>query len=501
MIWEGKHDRLFIGGEWVRPHSTDFVDVISPFTEEKLTSVVTGNRADVDAAVAAARRAFDEGPWPRMSLAERRDILRRLSQAFEAREDTIAQLVTEEMGSPITLSKWMQAAGARAMLDIALDVVDRYPFEELRRTPSGYGLVVREPLGVVAAVAPWNGPLVVAMLKLAPALLAGNTAVFKPAPETPVDAYFLAELFEQIGLPKGVVNVVPADRDTSEYLCMHPGVDKVSFTGSTVAGQRLGALCGAEIRRITLELGGKSAAIILDDADIPKAVENLRVASLRNSGQICSNKTRVLVANSRKDEFLEAFETMVRSMPVGDPMDAATQIGPMVSARQRDRVEGYIAKGKAEGAKLVLGGGRPSHLNRGWFVEPTIFSDVDPKTTIAQEEIFGPVIAIIPFDGEDEAVSIANGTQYGLHGAIFAGDEERALGVARRIRTGATDIDGVGPGYYCPVGGFKKSGIGREAGLEAFDSYIEIKSIGIPAALADRLDAPIRDFRSQEAAN
>ncbi|WP_449044843.1 aldehyde dehydrogenase [Paracoccus versutus] len=495
MIWEGRHDRLFIGGEWVRPHSTAFVDVISPFTEERLTSVVTADRADIDRAVAAARNAFDQGPWPRMPLAERREILRRLSDGLKAQEDLIAQLVTEEMGSPITLSRWMQSAGARAMLDIALDVVDRYPFEELRQSPSGYGLVLREPLGVVAAVAPWNGPLVVAMLKLAPALLAGNTAVFKPAPETPVDAYLLAELFERAGLPKGVVNVVPADRETSEYLCLHPGVDKVSFTGSTAAGQRLGGLCGAEIRRITLELGGKSAAIILDGADIPKAVESLRVASLRNSGQICSNKTRVLVAANRKAEFLDAFSAMVASMPVGDPMDPATKIGPMVSARQRDRVEGYIAKGKAEGARLVLGGGRPGHLNHGWFVEPTIFSDVAPGAAIAQEEIFGPVIAVIPFDGEDEAVEIANGTQYGLHGAIFAAEDEHALRIARRIRTGATDINGVGPGYYCPVGGFKKSGIGREAGLEAFDSYVEVKSVGIPPGLAGKLEVPLRDFR------
>ncbi|MEP3330340.1 aldehyde dehydrogenase [Sedimentitalea sp.] len=494
MIWQGKHDRLYVGGEWINPSSTEVIDVISPFTEEKLTSVVSASRADADAAVAAARMAFDEGPWPRMSLLERREILQRLSAALSDDEELIAQLVTEEMGSPITLSRQMQAAGARAMLDISIELVDSYPFEELRHSPSGYGMVVREPLGVVAAVAPWNGPLLIAMLKLAPALLSGNTAIFKPAPETPVDGYFLAELFERIGLPKGVLNLLPADREVSEYLCLQPGVDKVSFTGSTAAGERLGMLCGADIRRVSLELGGKSAAIIMEDADIPKAVESLRTASLRNSGQICSNKTRVIVAESRKSEFLDAFSSMVAGMPVGDPKDPATQIGPMVSERQRTRVESYIAKGKNEGAKLVMGGGRPSSLSRGWFVEPTIFSDVDPMATIAQEEIFGPVIAVIPFENEQQAIEIANSTKYGLHGAIFSADDERAFRIARQVRSGATDINGVGPGYYCPIGGFKKSGIGREAGMEGFDAFVEAKSIGIPANLVAKIAAPVRDF-------
>ncbi|KGJ05081.1 aldehyde dehydrogenase [Paracoccus versutus] len=485
MIWQGRTDRLFIGGEWVAPSSGTFVEVISPMTEEPVASVVSGDRADADRAVAAARMAFDHGPWPRMALAERIEVLARLRDLIAERQDLIARLVTAENGCPISTSQWMQAAGPRVLMDVFFDLAPQYPFSDLRHTPLGNGLVLREPMGVVAAVVPWNAPLLLAILKMTPALLCGNTVILKPAPETPVNAYLLAELVQQAGLPPGTVNVLPADRETSEYLCLHPGVDKVSFTGSTAAGQRLGGLCGQEIRRITLELGGKSAAIILDDADIPKAVENLRLASLRNSGQVCSNKTRILVPRRRRDEILDALTAMVGTMPVGDPMDPATEIGPMVSARQRDRVEGYVARGRAEGATLVLGGGRPGHLGHGWFVEPTIFADVDQNATIAQEEIFGPVLAVLNYDSEDEAVAIANNSQYGLHGSVFSGDDGHAVAVARRIRTGSVDINGAGAGFYSPLGGFKKSGIGREAAIEGFDAYVEMKSIGLPAAYAE----------------
>ncbi len=485
MIWQGRTDRLFIGGEWVAPSSGTFVEVISPTTEEPVASVVSGDRADADRAVAAARMAFDHGPWPRMALAERIEVLARLRDLIAERQDLIAELVTTENGCPISTSQWMQAAGPRVLMDVFFELAPQYPFSDLRRTPLGNGLVLREPMGVVAAVVPWNAPLLLAILKMTPALLCGNTVILKPAPETPVNAYLLAELVQQAGLPPGTVNVLPADRETSEYLCLHPGVDKVSFTGSTAAGQHLGGLCGQEIRRITLELGGKSAAIILDDADIPKAVENLRLASLRNSGQVCSNKTRILVPRRRRDEILDALTAMVGTMPVGDPMDPVTEIGPMVSARQRDRVEGYVARGRAEGATLVLGGGRPGHLGRGWFVEPTIFADVDQNATIAQEEIFGPVLAVLNYDSEDEAVAIANNSQYGLHGSVFSGDNGHAVAVARRIRTGSVDINGAGAGFYSPLGGFKKSGIGREAAIEGFDAYVEMKSIGLPAAYAE----------------
>ncbi len=487
MIWQGRTDRLFIGGEWVVPSSTTFVETISPATEEVLARVISGNRADADRAIAAARKAFDEGPWPRMPLSGRIEVLRRLRDLIAENQDLIARLVTTENGCPISTSQWMQAAGPKVLMDVFFDLAPRYPFEELRRSALGNGLVLREPMGVVAAVVPWNAPLLLAVLKMTPALLCGNTIILKPAPETPVNAYLLAELVQQAGLPPGTVNVLPADRDVSEYLCLHPGVDKVSFTGSTAAGQRLGGLAGQEIRRITLELGGKSAAILLDDADIPAAVENLRVASLRNSGQVCSNKTRILIPRRRRDAFLDAMTAMVRTMPVGDPMDPATQIGPLVSARQRDRVEGYIAKGRAEGAQLVTGGGRPGHLNRGWFVEPTIFADVDPDATIAQEEIFGPVLAVLSYDTEDQAVAIANNSAYGLHGSVFSADDAHAVAVARRLRTGSVDINGAGAGFYSPLGGHRKSGIGREAAIEGFDAYVELKSIGLPKDYADSL--------------
>lgn len=487
MVWDGPQDRIYVDGAWTKPQSSDSVDVISPSTEERIARVASGSKADIDTAVAAARRALEQGPWSRMPLAERMEMLRRLSGLLKDEQDKIARLVTDEMGCPITLSRSMQAAGPRVLLDSFLELAPDYPFQELRRSSTGNGLVIREPVGVVAAVIPWNAPMLIAMIKLAPALLAGNTVVLKPAPETPLDSYFLAELTQKAGLPAGVLNVVPADREVSEYLCLHPGVDKVSFTGSSAAGRRLASLCGNEIRRITLELGGKSAAIVLDDADIPATVESLRLNSLRNTGQVCSNKTRVLVSRRRRDAFLDAFAQMVGTMPVGDPTDPATQIGPLVSARQRDRVEAYIAKGKAEGGRLVTGGGRPKGLDRGWFVEPTIFADVAPDATIAQEEIFGPVVSVLTYDDEDDAVAIANNSVYGLNGSVFGADVERAVSLARRVRTGTVEINGSGVGFHAPIGGFKQSGIGREAGPEGFDAYVEIKSIGLPAAYADTI--------------
>ncbi|WP_336812986.1 aldehyde dehydrogenase [Bosea sp. MMO-172] len=487
MIWDGPQDRIFVAGEWARPQSGDGVDVISPFSEKPIGRAVSASRTDIDSAVAAARAALDSGPWPRMQLAERMAILQRLSELLKVEQDRIARLVTAEMGCPITLSQGMQAAGPRVLLDSFLELAPRYPFTELRRSSTGNGLVIREPVGVVAAVIPWNAPMLIAMIKLAPALLAGNTVVLKPALETPFDSYLLAELAQKAGLPKGVLNVVPADREVSEYLCLHPGVNKVSFTGSSAAGRKLASLCGQEIRRITLELGGKSAAIVLDDADIPTVVEFLRLNSLRNSGQVCSNKTRILVSRRRRDAFLDAYAAMVGAMPVGDPADAATQIGPLVSSRQRERVEGYIARGKAEGARVVAGGGRPRGLDSGWFVEPTVFADVEPDATIAQEEIFGPVVSVLTYGDEDEAVTIANNSIYGLNGSVFGADVERAVGLARRIRTGTVEINGSGVGFHSPIGGFKQSGIGREAGLEGFDAYVELKSIGLPPAYADAL--------------
>jgi aldehyde dehydrogenase (NAD+) len=325
------------------------------------------------------------------------------------------------------------------------------------------------------------------MAKLAPALLAGCTVVLKPAPETPLDSYLLAEMLQRVGIPDGVVNIVPAHRDASEHLVTHPGVDKVTFTGSTAAGRRIASLCGQDLRRVTLELGGKSAGIVLDDADLNATVESLRLGSFRNSGQICTLKTRLLVPRGLVNEFVDQLVAMVAAMPVGDPHDAATEVGPLVSARQRDRVEGYIHVGSDEGAKVALGGGRPEGLNRGWFVEPTIFVDVEASMRIAQEEIFGPVAAVLAYDTDDEAIAIANHTPYGLRGAVYTRDPERGLDVARQIRTGTVELNGSPVGATAPIGGFKSSGLGREAGPEGLTEYLEHRSIGLPAEVLDGL--------------
>jgi aldehyde dehydrogenase (NAD+) len=478
------YSACFIGGRWVAPQGTDVLPVISPFSGQEIARVPAASTADVDAAVSAAREAFDRGEWPHASLEQRMRVLGRLSELLGERTDEIANLVTSEMGCPITLSRSMQAAAPKVLLDSFLELAPGYPWRSERVSATGRAIVLREPVGVVAAVVPWNAPLLIAMMKLAPALLAGCTMVLKPAPETPLDAYLLAGLLEEAGLPEGVVNVVPADREVSEHLVTHPGVDKVAFTGSTAAGRRLASLCGHDLKRLTLELGGKSAAVLLDDADLGAAAEALRIGSFRNSGQVCSLKTRIVVPRTRHAEFLEAFSTVIASMPLGDPTDPATQIGPLVSARQRERVEGYIAAGRDQGARIALGGGRPQGLDEGFFVEPTVFTGVTPDMRIAREEIFGPVVGVLAYDDEDEAVAIANDSSYGLNGSVFTGDPARGIALASRMRTGTVEVNGSPAGFHAPIGGFKSSGIGREAGPEGFDAYVEIKSVGIPRDFA-----------------
>jgi aldehyde dehydrogenase (NAD+) len=478
----GKFDRLFIDGEWVMPAGSDRIEVISPYTEEVVAAVPSATAADVDRAVAAARRAFDHGPWPRTDLADRIPVMRRLRELIEQRRETLASVVTAEMGSPITQSRKIQLGTPLDLIDAYIEVASSFPFESVRTSATGTALVSREPVGVVAAVVPWNVPVTIALQKLVPALLTGCTAVLKPAPETPLSAYLLAELFQEAGVPEGVVNVVPADREMSEYLVGHPGVDKVTFTGSTGAGRRIASVCGQNLTRVTLELGGKSAGIVLDDADLDYTVEKLRMGSLRNSGQICHLKTRLLVSRRLQDEFVGRLQKMIESMPVGDPNDPATQIGPLASARQRSAVEGYIQIGRDEGAKAIMGGGRPEGLDRGWFVEPTVFVDVKPDMRIAQEEIFGPVLTVLTYEDEDEAVAIANNSSYGLSGAVFTEDVQHGLAVARKIRTGTVELNGNSVGFLAPTGGFKDSGIGREAGAEGLEAYMEPKSYGLPSS-------------------
>ncbi|QSE93008.1 aldehyde dehydrogenase [Rhodococcus pseudokoreensis] len=479
-MWHGQFQKLFIDGEWVAPSGNQQIEVVSPFTEQVVERVAAATRTDIDRAATAAREAFDRGPWPRVPLAERVEVLTRFSKLYAQHEDLMAELVTAEMGCPIQVSRKIQAGAARQKIESFLELAQEYPFEAIRESSSGRALVSRQPVGVVAAIVPWNVPQAITMLKLMPALLAGCTLVLKPAPEAPLDAYLVAELLTEAGLPRGVVNVVPADREASEALVTHPAVDKVSFTGSTAAGRRIASLCGNDLRRVTLELGGKSAAIILDDADLDAAVESLRFGSLRNTGQVCSAKSRILVSRKRQAELVDRLTAMIAAMPVGDPMSEATELGPLVSARQRERVEEYFEIGRSEGAKIVLGGGRPGNTDRGWFVDATVFTEVESSMRIAQEEIFGPVLSVIAYDDEAQAIDISNDSRYGLNGSVFTTDVDHGLAVARRLRTGTVELNGSRAGSRAPAGGFKSSGIGREGAIEGFDSYVEVQSIGLP---------------------
>lgn len=489
MGTEYSRDTMFINGAWVPAKSPEKLEVISPFTEQVIATVPKCSKEDVDMAVAAARNAFDHGPWPRMPVAERVNAIRRLRAVFERRREEMAQAITAEMGSPITQSRTIQTTVPLMMMDehtdLALNVVK---WSELRQSPSGNALVRRQPKGVAALITPWNAPMMTVIQKLGPALLAGCTVVLKPASLAPLSAYLLAEFIEEAGFPEGVVNVITCDRVEAEYLALHPGVNKVTFTGSTGAGRHLASKCGELLRPITLELGGKSAGIILDDADIPAAVEAMRLLSFRNSGQICTLKTRILVSKKREAEVVEALGEMVKSMPVGDPLDEKTHIGPMVSEKQRNNVERYIDIGMKEGSTLVTGGlGRPAGLNHGWFVQPSLFSGVQPDSRLAQEEVFGPVLAVLAYENEEEAIAIANNSDFGLSGTVFSKDIERAISVADRVKTGVIEVNGSPFGFHAPFGGVKDSGMGRESGWEGFEAYVELKSIGLPKDYADSI--------------
>ena len=479
------YDRLFIGGEWVAPEGTDTIGVISPVTEEVVARVPDGTEADIDKAVAMARRAFDHGPWPRMSPAERGEVLRKVAAQVTAEMGDMADIITREMGAPITFSNMGQVLAPTMIFNYYADLSGTFAFDEVRDgVLNPKVLVTKEPVGVVGAIAPWNVPLFIAAAKLAPSLAAGCTVVYKPAPETPLDAFRLAEIFVEAGLPEGVLSVIPAGREVSEHLVTHPGVDKISFTGSGVGGKRIGGLCGERLKRCTLELGGKSAAVILDDADLATTIPTLLPNAIMNNGQACIAQTRILAPRSRYGEVVDAVVAGVAAMKVGDPLDPATEVGPVVAERQRTRIEGYLASGREEGATVALGGGRPSGSDfaKGWYVEPTVFSDVDNKMKIAQEEIFGPVLVVIPYDGDDNAVEIANDSNYGLCGSVWTKDNDRGLGVARRVRTGTYMLNTFAPmDFATPFGGFKESGLGREFGPEGLESFLELKSIGLPA--------------------
>jgi aldehyde dehydrogenase (NAD+) len=475
------YDSFFIGGEWVRPSSAARIDVTSASTEEAIGSVPEAQEADIDAAVAAARRAFDDPDgWSQQEPAERAAAIERLAVALEARAGEMAQRVSAQNGMPISIATMLEGGFPVVVLRYMAGLVANATFEEERPGHLGGTTIVRrEPIGVVGGIVPWNYPQTLAAFKYGPALAAGCTIVLKPSPETVLDAFLLAEAAADAGIPPGVINIVPGGREVGAYLVQHRDVDKVAFTGSTAAGRRIAETCGRLLRPVTLELGGKSAAIVLDDADLDlaKIGNDLFAATLVNNGQTCYLGTRVLAPRSRYDEVIDTLAAFASSLAVGDALDPATQIGPMASDRHRDRVEGYIAKGTSDGARLVTGGGRPRDLDRGWFVEPTVFADVDNASTIAQEEIFGPVLAVIPYRDEEDAIRIANDSDYGLGGSVWTTDAEHGKDVARRVRTGTIGINGYLPDPGAPFGGVKASGIGRELGPDAVTAYQQYKSI------------------------
>jgi aldehyde dehydrogenase (NAD+) len=464
---------LYIDGRWQRPLGPKRIEVLSASTEEVIGSVPQGAPEDVHAAVNAARRAFETG-WAETSREERAEWLEKLAAALKERTEQIARTIAMEVGSPISIATSIQAGLPVTVTSGYANILREARLEH----EIGNSLVVREPVGVVGAITPWNYPLHQIMAKVAPALAAGCTVVLKPSEIAPLNAMILAEAAIAIGLPPGVLNIVTGFGPVvGEAIASHPQVDMVSFTGSVRAGKRVAALGAETIKRVTLELGGKSACVILDDAPIEKAVTSGTRNAMLNSGQTCSAWTRMLVPRNRQQDAIDLAAKAVGGLIVGDPLDPATRLGPLISAPQRQRVEGYIAKGKQEGARLVAGGGRPAAFAKGYYVEATVFADVKSPMTIAQEEIFGPVLSILPYDSEDEAVRIANDTIYGLAGGVWSGDAERAMRVARRMRTGQVDVNGGRYNPLAPFGGYKQSGVGRELGMYGLEEYLQVKSI------------------------
>jgi aldehyde dehydrogenase (NAD+) len=475
-----EHTDHFIAGRWVQAKGAEFIDVISPSTEERVGRVPVALPEEIDAAVAAAREAFDSGPWPQLSISERAEYLRRLAAALDARREDVLRAQIDEMGAPHRFAVENFDAIAPSLERMIKDT-ERLQLREVRDGTVGKVLVLREPIGVTAAVTPWNSPVMVALSKLFPSLLMGCPIVLKPAPESPLSAYLVAAAVLDAGIPEGVVSIVNGGVEVGAHLVAHPGVDHVTFTGSVNGGKAIAAACAERLRRVTLELGGKSPAVILPGVDMTPYLPVLVGGSLRNSGQICVSTNRVIVHEDDRDNVVAQLVDYISAMKLGDPHDEDTDFGPVASAKQRQVVERFIASGNAQGARVVLGGGRPALQPRGWYVEPTIFVDVDPKMDIAQEEIFGPVLSVMTYANEGEAVAIANDSRFGLGGAVFAPDPETGIKIASRIVTGTCSVNGGPPsGGGAPFGGRKDSGLGYERDVEGLESFLELKSVTLP---------------------
>jgi acyl-CoA reductase-like NAD-dependent aldehyde dehydrogenase len=481
-VMSGVQDALFIGGNLTPAHSADRIPVVNPATEQRFASIPDADSADVDKAVRSAQEALRTSGWAQLSPSERAPYLRRLADILESRKDELGRLVTAENGSLLATSAWAQGTATAGYYRYFASLADELEVETAGSARASGTVVRREPVGVTALIVPWNGPQGAIAWKLGPALAAGCAAVVKPAPETSLDAYILADAVVAAGIPAGVVNIITGGREAGANLVSHPVVSKVAFTGSTAAGRKVALACAESFKRVTLELGGKSAAILLGDVDLAAFAPFVATACSPFSGQVCRALTRILAPRDRYDEVVDVVVEALGSLTVGDPTDARTQLGPLVSARQRERVEGYIASGLDEGAKLALGGGRPAGLERGYYVEPTVFRDADNAMRIAQEEIFGPVLTVIAYDDDDDAVRIANDSAYGLGGAVFTSDAERGFGLARRIASGSVGVNHYALAIDAPFGGVKQSGIGRELGPGALDAYLETKSIYRPPA-------------------
>ena len=466
-------ERLYLSGTWVDSTGSATVPVVDPSTEDVIGAVPEGTREDVDRAVRAARDAFPA--WAATPRAERAEYLQRLHDGLAKRAEEIAETISRDVGTPMRISSRIQAALPQTDVSTYVEILTADEPEE----KVGNSLVVREPVGVVAAITPWNYPLHQITAKIAPALAAGCTVVLKPSEVAPLVVRQLFEAIDEAGFPAGVVNLVHGlGPSIGEALAGHEDVDMVSFTGSVRAGSRVAELAARTVKKVTLELGGKSANVLLDDADFGGAVKMGVANAFLNGGQTCTAWTRLVVPADRQEEVLELAKAAAEGFVPGDPLDPKTKLGPVVSGAQRDRVRRYISTGIAQGARLVTGGvGAPEGREAGFYVAPTVFGDVDPDSTIAQEEIFGPVLSVIPYRDEEDALAIANNSAYGLHGAVWSADQDRALAFARKVRTGQIDVNGGAYNAYAPFGGFKRSGVGREMGRPGLEEYQEIKSI------------------------